>query len=144
MRFISSLLIGLAFIFPISSMNAGERENGISNYQKAILGLREKEIRANLPSEKMLDLCIPTSKRHCSPFTVFHFELQPGYCGLTIIAKGGVLKKATRWSCTDVCVYFDELTTEDTKQLQRLEKENPDTPNELFIGRWGWERPRKR
>ena len=144
MRAACSLLLGLAFLFPNRSANGGENEAELTSYQKAIRGLHNEQIRAGLPSEKLLDLCIPTSKRTLGRFTEYEFEWNPGYEGLTIISKNGVLKRATEWSCTYTSTHFDKLTADDEKAYQKLRKDNEDVPHERYIGRWGWERPRIR
>jgi len=120
MKFISSSVIALAFTFLGYAVYGDDRETESTEYQKAMRGLAEKEIRPDLPFDKMLDLCIPTWKRTLGRFTAYHFELIPGYHGLTIIAKNGLLKSATEWSCTYTCTYFDKLTVEDEKEYRTL------------------------
>jgi len=144
MKLISSSLICFTFMFSNYSVFGDEKEIELTNYQKAMRGLSRKEIRADLPAEKMLDLCIPTSKRTLGRFTEYDYEMLPGYHGLTIIAKNGLLKRATVWSCTYTQTYFNELTPDDEKQYQKLRIDNVDVPSERFIGRWGWDRPRMR
>jgi hypothetical protein len=144
MRRVFSSLICLVFLFPGHPAHGDEKETELTEYQKIMRGLSKKEIHANLSSEKMLDLCIPTSKRILGRFTEYEFEMLPGYHGLAIIAKDGALKCATEWSCTYTATYFDELTFDEKKLYQKLRKDNMDVPFERFIGRWGWERPRMR
>jgi hypothetical protein len=143
MKFFSSL-ISIVFLFPGPSLCGEWREVHMTNYQKAIRGLFLKEIRGNLPWEKMFDLCIPTSKRTLGRFTEYEFVCLPGYHGLTIIAKDGRLKRAVEWSCTYVRRHFDELTADDVKDYEKLRQDNVNLPFERCIGRWGWARPRMR
>ena len=143
MKGIFSSMFTLVFLFPNPSIDGGEKERDLTSAQKLLLGLGTKEIRGDLPSEKMLDLCIPASKRTLGRFTEYEFEIQPHYWGLTIIAKDGLLKSATEWSCTHTRTYFDEMTQDDEKHYKNLRKEYADVPHERFIGRWGWDRPRK-
>jgi hypothetical protein len=103
--------------------------------------LKTKALRVDLPARKLLDLCIPTWQRKLGRFTEYGCELTPGYQGLTIIAKDGLLKSAFEWSCTHIETYFDALTSEDKKEYQKLRKEKSHVPYERFIGRWGWARP---
>jgi hypothetical protein len=131
-------------MLPIQSAFGDDKESELTDYQKASRGLAKKQIHADLPSEKFLDLCIPTSQRNIGRFTEYEFELLPGYQGLTIIAKGGLLKRATEWSCTYTRKYFDELTSDEERQYQKVCRDNSDVPPERFIGRWGWERPPRR
>jgi uncharacterized protein (TIGR03067 family) len=139
-----SSLIWIAFVFPGHLVYGDEKESQPTDYQKAIRGLRANKIYAGLSSDKLLDLCIPTAKRTLGRFTEYEFQLLPGYHGLSIIAKNGVLQRAVEWSCTYSRTYFDELTADDEKLYQKLRRENEDVPFERFIGRWGWERPRMR
>ena len=141
MKFSTSSAICLALMFPCQFIHGGEKEADLTNYQKALRGLARKDIRAGLSSEKMLDMCIPTSKRGLGQFTEYEFDLLPGYHGLTIIAKNGLLKRAIEWSCTNNQTYFNELTADDSKQYHKLCIDNVDTPRDKYIGRWGWERP---
>jgi hypothetical protein len=137
MNVISSTLVSLGFWLPI-------QEAEPTNYQRAIRGVDAKEIRADLTSEQLLDRCLPTSRRTLGRFTEYVFELLPGYHGITVLAKDGRLKRATEYSCTYTRTYFDALTPGDTKEYDKLWKENQDIPFERLIGRWGWERPRER
>ena len=139
-----SSLICIVSLFPGRPVCGDAQELHLTNYQSAMRGLTLKEIRGNLPSEKMFDLCIPTSKRTLGRFTEYEFDCQPGYMGLTIIAKDGRLKRAVEWSCTYARTHFDELTADDEKHYQKLRKDNVDLPFERCIGRWGWARPRMR
>src|SRR4051794_29844253 len=100
MNCVSSSLIGLAMYFTPLSVDTEKPEVKLTDYQKAIRAVHSNDIRPNLPSEKMLHLCTPTLIRYLGPFTEYLFVLQPGYHGLTIVSKDGVLKEATEWSCT--------------------------------------------
>jgi hypothetical protein len=141
MKLLCSSLACLVFLFPFHSVYGDEKEPELTDNQKVMRGLAEKEIRADLPSEKMLRLCIPTSQRTVGRFTEYEFQLLPGFHGLSIIVKGGLLKHATEWSCTYTRTYFDQLTSDDWKQYRKECKANLDVPPERIIGRWGWERP---
>jgi hypothetical protein len=144
MMLVFSSLACLMFVLPIHSVPGDGKEPELTDYQKVMRGLAKKDIRADLPSEKMLDLSIPTTQRTVGRFTEYEFVLFPGYHGLSIIAKSGLLKRATEWSCTYTRTHFNELTVEDERQYQKLCNNNSDVPPERFIGRLGWERPPKR
>jgi hypothetical protein len=139
-----SSLISLVFVFPTHFVYSDEKEPVLTSYQKAIRGLATKEIRPHLVSEKMFDLCIPTWKRSLGRFTEYEFDCIPGYHGLGIIAKNGLLKRATEWSCTYTRTHFNEMTPDDEKDYQQLRKDNADVPFDRCIGRLGWQRPRMR
>jgi hypothetical protein len=144
MKPISSSLVCLVFVIPVHFVSGDEKNANLTDYQKAIRGLTAKVIRANLSSEKLLDVCIPTWKRTLGQFTEYEYELLPGYHWLTIIAKNGRLKRAAEWSCTFDRTYFDELTRDDEKRYEKLWKDNQHVPFDRCIGRCGWERPRMR
>jgi hypothetical protein len=137
-------LIALGLLLAVPHAYGEEKERDLSEYQKAIRGLRAETIHAGLTAEKMLDLCIPTSKRQLGRFTAYSFIMLPGYHGIEVIAKNDVLKCVTEWSCTYTATYFDELTADDEQQLNKMRKENEHVPAERYIGRWGWDRPRMR
>jgi hypothetical protein len=127
----------LMFIVPVSSIKDGR-------YEKAIRGLETKTIHTDLASEKLLDQCVPCFKRNVGRFTEYEFVYISGYHGLMILAKDGLLKRATESSCTFVRTYFDDMTPADVKEYQDILSKNRDIPAERFIGRWGWERQPKR
>jgi hypothetical protein len=143
MRRIFLSMVCPALVFPILSAHGDEKGSELNNGQKAKRALANKEIRPDLPPEKMLDLCVPSARRTIGRFTEYEYELLPGYCGLTIIAKDGRLKRAIEWGCTDTQIYFDELAPDDEKQYRKVRKE-VDVPYERLTAHWGWERPRMR
>lgn len=138
--FLSSLIC-ILFTSQISAVLGDNRDAELTNYQAARRGLERMQISGHLSGEKMLNICIPDSRRQLGAFTEYEFDLLPGFHGLTIIAKNGLLKRATEWSCTYTRVYFDELAAEDEKHYQQLCVANVDVPHEQVIGRWGWSRP---
>jgi len=144
MRFICSLVIGLLFAIQVMSGDVFDSESENTNYEKAASELARKGIHSGMHAEKMLELCIPATKRAMGSFMEYEFVGMPGYSGLTIIAKNSVLARAVYWECVRSRVYFDELTPADEKLYQKLREENPTIEPERMIGRWSWERKRKR
>jgi hypothetical protein len=141
MKLICSLLIGLASLLATGRLSSGEKQLELTDYQKLDRALAAKQIRPGLPAERMLDVCIPTSKRTLGRFTEYVFELMPGYHCTTILAKDGRLRRATEWSCTFVQRHFDDLPAADDAAFKKLCKANEHVPFEECIGRWGWRRP---
>jgi hypothetical protein len=141
MKFNSTALICFALLVVNRSAYGQEKPNELTGYHKAILSLDAKEIRGGLPAEKMLDLCIPTSKRTLGRFTEYSFELLPGYHGLSLLAVDGLLKRAIEWSCAYTRTYFSELSADEEKSYYNLFEKNMHVPSERYLGRWGWDRP---
>lgn len=133
----SATLASLLFWVPIL-------EPQPTNYQRAMRGLDAKEIRAGQTAEHLLDRCLPTSRRTVGRFTLYVFELLPGYHGISVLAKDGRLQRAVEYSCTYTRTYFDALTPDDAREYAKLLEANQDLPFERYIGRWGWERPSER
>jgi len=129
---------------PIHSAYGQEKEPALTEYQKALRGLENHEIRAGLPSEKLFGMCMPSWRRTVGRFAEYTYEMIPGYHGLTIITQDGRLKRAIEWSCTYSQKHFDELTSEDWKQYWKSCGENAGVPDERITAHWGWERPRMR
>lgn len=135
-----SLLIFFVWLCLTASVYSDQKERDCTEYEKAIRGLRRKEIHSNLRFEKMFALCVPTWRWTVGPFTGYEFDCIPGYHGLTIVAKNGLLVRATEWSCTYVRVHFDEMTADDERYYRKLCKDNKHVPPERCIGRLGWRR----
>src|SRR5262249_19122262 len=137
-------LVGLALLFPLQQAPSGRKQPALTDYQKALQGLTAETLRAGLPADRMLDLCVPTSKRVLGRFTEYGFELLPGYHGLALVAKDGLLRRAIEWSCTYTRTYFNELTPDEDRQYRAVRERNAHVPSERHIGRWGWDRPPRR
>jgi hypothetical protein len=139
-------LVCLQLLCSVRRLYSGEKEPDFRpyNYREAIRALAKKHIRANLSSEKMLDLCIPSQRCTLGRFTWYVFESIPNYHGLTIIAKDGLLIYAREWSCTYARNHFDKTTPEDMTEMRELHEKNRDVPFEDCVGRLGWRRPRMR
>src|SRR5438309_139102 len=113
---------------------ARRTSDNVGNNEKVRIGLANKEIRADLHSDKMLDMCVPAFKREIGRFTEYNFEIMPGYWGITIIAKDGRLKRAFEWSCPMCRTYFDEMNPDDEKQHRSLRAKHENVPQERMIG----------
>jgi hypothetical protein len=142
MKSIHALAITLVLFFPMISISGEEDEWARRETERKLRQGLNSDIRAGLSADKMLDICIPEAKRTLGRFTQYRFVFIPNYYGLSIIAKDGVLKSAYEWSCTHDRRFFDELTAEDRKELEKLL--DRDVPFESCHGRNGWRRPRLR
>lgn len=120
------------------------QESQPTNYQRAMCGLDAKEIRTGQTAEQMLDRCLPTKRRTVGRFTLYVFELLPGFHNISVLAKDGRLQRAVEYSCTYTRTHFDALTSDDAREYAQLLQANQDRPFERYIGRWGWERPPER
>lgn len=103
--------------------------------------LKSREIRAGDSAEKLLDFGIPSTRRMLGRYIEFNFEFMPGYWGLSMVAKDGVLRRAVEWECTFSCTYFDSMTSAEEAEYRRLSAHFSHVPHESCHGRWGWERP---
>jgi hypothetical protein len=136
MNLISLVFVYLAFLAAPPS--------GLTDYQKLHRALTTKTLRAGATVEKVLDLCIPTTRRKLGPFTEYKFECLPGYNGLWLVTKDGRLRSAIEYDCTHGGTFFDDLTPAEARQYEALRKRNEHVPPDRCIGRLGWERPPRR
>lgn len=144
MMLTSPMLVGLALLILLQPAAGGQKERGLTDYQKLHRALVEKTLRADAPVRELLDLCAPTSRRDLGEFTEFGFELMPGYRGLSFVAKNGRLKRAIEYDCTHGGTFFDTLTPAEMRQYQALCERYEHVPPDRCIGRLGWHRPPRR